>query len=265
MRKEMGAIALLLGLNSAASFHSANADSFPAQKTGSGDVEPLDLNGDHYYDVLALHVDLPVRGAGDYSAVVQLISPSPDEPGGYQFCGYGRPAGMVGQILLIPAVNGLADSTGACHFDVWFDGEEVRNCGGPMMARMTVSPLDAAGTLLGAVGNFLIPLQTTEGRERFGWQAIHILGIDWQPGISQTDTLPVRVGVARSGKFFIQVWVYEDKKEISFQAFRQSLGLGEIELKIPWRAGLRADSLEVSVSSPWEPPWGETHELWALP
>jgi len=265
MRKEIGAVVFFLCLKSAASFNNANANSSPAQQTLSGDVEPLDLNGDHYYDVLALHADLPVHGAGDYSAMAQLVSPSPDVVGGYRLCGYGRPAGMVGQISFIPRVDGLADSTGACHVNLWFDGEDVRNCPGPMVAMLTVFPVDTAGALLGTVGEFLIPLQITQGREHFGWQAIHILGIDWQPGVSQTDTLPVRVGVARSGKFFVQIWVYEGKEEISFQAFPESLALGESEVHIPWKAGLRADRLEITFSTPWQPPWGETHEVWVLP
>jgi hypothetical protein len=266
MRTGFVAISLLPCLGALASSHIATAnDRFPVKKVLSAKVESLDLNGDRYYDVLALHVDVPVPGPGDYYAESQLISADANDPDAYPCFDPGRPAGMVGPLSALPSVNGHADSTRVCRFDVWFDGEAVRTCAGPMTARLYVQRVDSTGTLSGVVGEFRVPLQINENRDRFGWQAIHILGTEWQPGLSQTNTLPVRVDVARAGKFYVQIWAYEDEKEISFQAFVESLGVGESELQIPWKAGVRVDSLEIVFSTAWQPPWGETHEGWTRP
>jgi len=222
----------------------------------------LDLNGDTYYDVLALHVDVPVSERGDYIARIRLESPDAVNSPCFD---YGRPAGMVGPLSAIPDLTGHADSTNVCRFDVWFDGEIVRQCAGPLAARLCVFSTDASETSLQPVGEFRVPIEIAEKKERFGWQAIHILGIAWQPGVSQTENLPVRVDVARAGTFVVQVWVYEDQEEISFQAFEESLRPGEIEVQIPWKPGIRADGLEIVFSTAWQPPWGETHERWTLP
>ena len=259
------AVVILLFLHATATFSFANPHSSSVGKILSAKVEPLDLNGDQYYDVLALHVDVPVPGPGDYLAEAQLISADANDPDAYPCFDSGRPAGMVGQLSGEPAVNGHADSTRACRFDVWFDGERVRTCTGPMMARLYVAMADSAGRLPGVIREFRVPLEISESRERFGWQAIHILGIEWQPGLSRTEKLPVRVSVARGGRFVVQVWAYEMGNEISYQEFAETLRVGEIVLQIPWKAGLQIDGLEIVFRTGWQPPWGETEERWVLP